>query len=158
MEKTILIHVELIDSMKNILESKQKDGKMVSKSNLEWEKITSEFNANYDVNHKTCTQLKFLQKNMKSSIKSAVATDRREKATTRGGSQAYTELDSFQPANSSMLLQQIHSISNGFDDAVLHGDLDKAPFLDKKVSCEDNEINRILHLFFKQYQDDVSYS
>lgn len=41
MEKTILIHVELIDSMKNILESKQKDGKMISKSNLEWEKITS---------------------------------------------------------------------------------------------------------------------
>lgn len=95
---------------------------------------------------------------MKSSIKSAVATDRREKAKTRGGSQAYTELDSFLPANSSMLLQQIHSISNGFDDTGLHGDLDKAPFPDKKVSCEDNEINKILHLFFKQYQDDVSYS
>lgn len=60
--------------------------------------ITSEFNANYDVNHKTCTQLKFLQKNMKSSIKFAVATDRKEKAKTRGGSQVYTELDSFQPA------------------------------------------------------------
>ena len=101
LEKTILL--ELIDSRKDIIENKQNDGKMVSKKNSEWEKITSEFNASHGVNQRTCTQLKSLWKNMKSRTKSAVAKDRRAKAKTGGGPQADTGLDSLQSAISSML-------------------------------------------------------
>lgn len=88
---------------------------------------------------------------MKSRTKSAVAKDQREKTKTGGSPQADTGLDSLQSAISSMLPQQIHSIgSNEFDDyAVLHGDLDNTPCPDKKVSCKDYEINKILYLFLK---------
>jgi hypothetical protein len=43
LEKTVLI--ELVDSRKGIIESKQKDGKMISKKNKEWENIGKEFNS-----------------------------------------------------------------------------------------------------------------
>ena len=37
LEKTVLI--ELVDSRKGIIESKQNDGKIISKKNNEWENI-----------------------------------------------------------------------------------------------------------------------
>jgi hypothetical protein len=40
LEKTVLI--ELVDSRKGIIESKQKDGKMISKKNKEWKNIGKE--------------------------------------------------------------------------------------------------------------------
>lgn len=57
LEKSILL--ELIDFRKDIIhvENKQNDGKMVSKKNSVWEKITSECNACHCVNQRTCTQL-----------------------------------------------------------------------------------------------------
>jgi hypothetical protein len=45
LEKTVLI--ELVDSRKGIIESKQKDGKMISKKNKEWENIGKEFNSRH---------------------------------------------------------------------------------------------------------------
>ena len=47
LEKTVLI--ELVDSRKGIIESKQNDGKMISKKNKEWENIGKEFNSRHMV-------------------------------------------------------------------------------------------------------------
>ncbi|XP_062610728.1 myb/SANT-like DNA-binding domain-containing protein 3 [Saccostrea cucullata] len=126
---------------------------MVLKKNSEWEKITTEFNASHGVNQRTCIQLKSLWKNMKSRTefnashgvnqrtciqlkslwknmksrtKSAVAKDRRERTKTGGGPQSETGLDTVSAAISTMLPQQINSLSNEFDDdASLHGDVQR---------------------------------
>ena len=45
LEKTVLI--ELVDSRKDIIESKQNDGKIISKKNKEWENIGKEFNSRH---------------------------------------------------------------------------------------------------------------
>jgi len=61
LEKTVLI--ELVDSRKGIIESKQNDGKMISKKNKEWENIGKEFNSRHK---RSLTQLKSLWKKLKS--------------------------------------------------------------------------------------------
>ena len=45
LEKTVLI--ELVDSRKDIIESKQNDGKIISKKNKEGENIGKEFNSRH---------------------------------------------------------------------------------------------------------------
>ena len=45
LDKTVLI--ELVDSRKDIIESKQNDGKIISKKNKEWENIGKEFNSRH---------------------------------------------------------------------------------------------------------------
>ena len=77
LEKTVLI--ELVDSRKGIIESKQKDGKMISKKNKEWKNIGKEFNSRHDEHKRSLTQLKSLWKYLKARTKSAVAKDRRKK-------------------------------------------------------------------------------
>ncbi|XP_062573814.1 myb/SANT-like DNA-binding domain-containing protein 3 [Saccostrea cucullata] len=133
LEKSVLL--ELIESRKDIIENKQNDGKMVLKKNSEWEKITTEFNASHGVNQRTCIQLKSLWKNMKSRTKSAVAKDRRERTKTGGGPQSETGLDTVSAAISTMLPQQINSLSNEFDDdASLHGDVERTSSTNEAVS------------------------
>lgn len=72
---------------------------------------------------------------MKSRTTSAVAKDRRKIAKTYGGPQADTELQS-----------AIFSMPP------------PPPCPVKEVSYKDYEINKILYLFFRQYQDKVSYT
>ena len=83
LEKTVLI--ELVDSRNGIIESKQNDGKMISKRNKEWENIGKEFNSRHGVHKRSLTQLKSLWKNLKARTKSVVAKDRREQNKTGGG-------------------------------------------------------------------------
>ena len=45
LERTVLI--ELVDSRKGIIESKQNDGKIISEKNKEWENIGKEFNSRH---------------------------------------------------------------------------------------------------------------
>ena len=81
LEKTVLI--ELVDSRKGIIESKQNDGEMISKKNNEWENIGKEFNSRHGVHNRSLTQSKSLFENLKARTKSAVAKDRREKENWR---------------------------------------------------------------------------
>ena len=81
LEKTVLI--ELVDSRKGIIESKQNDGKMSSRKNKECENIGKEFNSRHSVHKRSLTQLKSLWKHLKARTKSAVAKDRREKENWR---------------------------------------------------------------------------
>ena len=55
LEKTVLI--ELVDSRKGIIESKQNDGKIISKMNKEWENIGRELNSRHGVHTRSVTQL-----------------------------------------------------------------------------------------------------
>jgi hypothetical protein len=67
LEKTVLI--ELVDSRKGIIESKQNDGEMISKKNKEWENIGKEFNSRHGVHNRSLTQLKSLFTNLKARTK-----------------------------------------------------------------------------------------
>ena len=87
----------MVDSRKGIIESKQNDGKMISKKNKEWENIGKEFNSRHGVHKRSLTQLKALWKNLRARTKSAVAKDRREKRKT-GGRPAENDLDKFSNA------------------------------------------------------------
>lgn len=111
LEKKVLI--ELVDSRKGIIESKQNDGKMISKKNKEWENIGKEFNSRHGVHKRSLTQLKSLWKNLKARTKSAVAKERREKKKT-GGGPAENDLDKFSNAITEMLPQQINSQHNAY--------------------------------------------
>ena len=65
-----------------------------------------------------------------------ITKDRRERTKT-GGGPVETKLDAVSTAISTMLLQQIKSIDNEFDDdAALHGYLEKNPIVDEEVSTK----------------------
>jgi hypothetical protein len=111
LEKTVLI--ELVDSRKGIIESKQNDGEMISKKNKEWENIGKEFNSRHGVHNRSLTQLKSLFKNLKARTKSTVAKDIGEKKKT-GGGPVENDLDKFSNAITEMLPRQIKSLQNAY--------------------------------------------
>lgn len=114
---------ELVESYKNIIESKKNDGRMIEKKERAWEEIGGKYNARHGVSERSIKQLKGCWQNMKKKAKTEASGEKKEKRKTGGGPSTSGISDISQKVIE-MLPQQIHSLTNEFDDdAHYHGDV-----------------------------------
>lgn len=115
-EKEILL--ALVSAQVSIVESKKTDSRTIVTKKITWDSITEEFNKNPEINRRTSDQLKKCWENLKSRAKTDIATEKRERRATGGGTMPSQEISNSSISSQiiGLIPSQMRPLQNDFDE------------------------------------------